>query len=295
MLASHPRGVYISVPLLQNIYRKEPFNPMAIFIYSFISYLIFLAIAVTFILIKKNRKTFLLYLIPANVVIITAIIIITILITGYYKNPFVCVLFVVALAICASAGAYVHNPKTYVFGIIAAVIFPILGMKAPLYVASILFAVISSIFLLILCVLGLFFDKTARQKSPANSDISTPPPALSQKNVSVSAKTPCEHSIVCISGTFAGSEFALKEKEAINIGSNPSQSQLILSGTSIADRHCKVWFDQAVSCWCVANFSADATYQNETKQLKKDFIYKIAPGSILSIGNGPDKHKFKLL
>lgn len=102
-------------------------------------------------------------------------------------------------------------------------------------------------------------------------------------------------SLLCTSGTFEGAEFRLNENEIITIGSNPSSSQIILSGQSIQDAHCKIWFDQESNSWCVVNISGGKTYRDEMVQLKQDILYQLSKGSILSIGSIEDIHQFRLL
>lgn len=102
-------------------------------------------------------------------------------------------------------------------------------------------------------------------------------------------------SLLCTTGTFKGAEFPLNDDEIITIGSNPSSSQIVLSGHSIQNSHCKIWFDQESCSWCVVNVSGGKIYGDDNIPLKQDILYQLPKGSLLSIGSIEDTHQFRLL
>lgn len=191
---------------------------------------------------------------------------------------------VIILAVCASAGAFMHDMKTYISGFAATAIF--------LWMENIIYGIV----LLILCAMGLIYDKSSKHEAVSDSAAQEAfIPNLPEEYAAASSDKSHGHFIVCISGIFEGAEFSLQDEETITIGSSPLHSQIILSGASIAEYHCKIWFDQTASTWCVIDFSNGATYQSGGIQLKRGVLYNMEQGSILYIGNEPDTQQFKLL
>ena len=257
---------------------------------------------VILIVLIRKKKTFghaLRYLVPAYLLMIAAYIILRLelFLSSATLGPIVYFGIIILLAVCAGAGAFLHNQKTYILGCISCFILLLLplldafaGYKKTLtsYMFTIYF-----VFLLILCVLGFVFDKAAR--SNALAGLNTRPHRKPVIPKASSTQTPASPSILCLSGMFAGAEFSLNGEESITFGSSPLHSQIILSGTTIKETHCKVWFDQDTATWCIIDYSDGATYLNETQPLIKDQLYQVKQGTSLSLGNGPDKQQFKLL
>lgn len=241
---------------------------------------------VILIVLIRKKKTFghaLRYLVPAYLLMIAAYIILRleIFLSLASFGPIVYFVLIILLVVCAGAGAFLHNQKTYILGFIAASILVFFGSLnvisgVAISVMFLIYLIFLLIFLLILCVLGFVFDKAVMPKS-------------------ASTQTPASPSILCLSGMFAGAEFSLNGEESITFGSSPLHSQIILSGTTIKETHCKVWFDQDTATWCIIDYSDGATYLNETQPLIKDQLYQVKQGTSLSLGNGPDKQQFKLL
>ena len=260
---------------------------------------ILLVILIVLIHKKKTSAHVLRYLVPAYLLIIVANIILNFesFISSAPFSPAIYFAIIILLAVCASAGAFLHNKKTYIFGFIAVFTLALFCFWNKLAGFRMSYALcmflIYLIFLLILCVLGFVYDKSVRSKSLEGLNTkSHRKPVISK---SASTQTPASHSILCLAGIFAGAEFSLNGAESITFGSSPLHSQIVLYGATIKEAHCKVWFDQNTAAWCIIDYSDGATYLNETQPLKKDQLYQMKQGATLSLGQAPDKQQFKLL
>lgn len=243
---------------------------------------------------KSGKMITFRHLIPAYILLVMAMLVFYF---GYQYRDFIpfttTLIFILVLAVCAIAGASLSNKITYVLGVIAAAALIFLFY----YIRSFLdwyciWLPISAMLLLLFCLLGLHSDQ--KELSP-NPSPSKPAKAPKHPPTPFFPEPSDPPAILGISGKFIGTLFSFKEGEQIAFGKDPSQCQIVLDGASILDCHCVLWFDPKVSLWYVVTHATDATYHSGTTKFKQHLTYSLPPGTILSIGNGPDMQQFQLL
>lgn len=125
-------------------------------------------------------------------------------------------------------------------------------------------------------------------KSPAAAPV-VPAATLSQQ--SAAAPNPV---LYCLSGVFAGAELPLNSGEVITLGSDPALCQLVLTGEGILPQHCRLGFDKETADWYAVALSGGKVYRDGIRPLNPESVTILPPGTVLSMGQGQDVHRFRL-
>lgn len=236
----------------------------------------FLAIFITFIGKWMTIDQLSRYLVPCYILMCDAVFVFTFVPSA--KK----IAIIIILAVCASAGAFMHDRKTYISGFAAAAI---------LLWTDIIYGIV----LLILCAIGLICDKSSKHETvPDSAAQEAFTPNLPEEYSAASSDESCGHSIVCISGIFEGAEFPLKSGEVITFGTDSAHCQIILNGDGIQREHCRLWFNYAFSNWYVLPLSGGITRCNGAQILPADDICILPRGTVLSFGQGQSCQQFRL-
>lgn len=255
------------------------------------------------------------YEISTYLLIIEAILVYTCIAYDMHFSPLITAFMVLILAICTAACALLNN-RTSLFFVLPATAIVGLVFAAGIVIGPAL--LVFNVYLLVLCIVELYLGK-AHTKFTASESSQLSHVAVQTSKATKNAKvmhakaesestsspiiqqstpvrpTDSTVSIRCLSGTFAGAEFELNWGEVLTIGSDPECCQIVLPGQTIAAAHCKLWFDSSSMLWCVVDLSKDTIYCDDNRTPDSTTIQTLPSGAVLSIGNGPELNRFRLI
>lgn len=135
---------------------------------------------------------------------------------------------------------------------------------------------------------------TRRPAAKANKPFSRPAQPKEERPAPTPAPAASTRFLFCLSGSFAGAEFPFHNAEVLTIGSDPTRSQIVLSGNGIPGEVCRLWFIQTTAFWYAVVLPGATVYRDGTTPLLPETVQVLPRGTTLSTGPDDNKQIFKL-
>lgn len=87
-------------------------------------------------------------------------------------------------------------------------------------------------------------------------------------------------------GMFAGAQIPLDNGDVLIIGSDAANCHIVLESSVISRKHCTIEYDGTTGNYAVTDYSTNGTFVGNGGRLPSNKKLMLAPGTVISIGNG---------